>query len=247
VVIMASMLGAIDSLFNDIFNLGNNFAIFSILLLLSSTFICLNKIDWINKINLIIVPFIIIVLLIITVILPKNISPNIFNKQKFSNFFGYACLNCFLAQPFITNLKGEKTDFSPLLSSLIASLILSSCASLYLRVLTPESTVCDIPILCLLKGDIVGSAIAVVVMFFAIISTQISAQYPIINGFFNKKGISAWWVIFVNILTFAISRIGFYKIVDLIYPAIAVLAICYYFFISILTKAFPKVVRKRTS
>ena len=113
--------------------------------------------------------------------------------------------------------------------------------------ITAECTVFDIPILCLLKKNTASLIIVVVVIFFAIISTQISAQYPIINGFFNQNGISVLWVIFINILAFAISRIGFYKIVDFLYPAIAVLAICYYCFISILTKVSPKVVQKRTS
>jgi len=246
-VIIASMLSATDSLFNELFNLKSNFFIFSLSLLLFSTVLCVRGINWIKKFNAVFVPFMLAVLYAVILISPS--VENCINRPlpSFGNCFGYVAMNCFLAQPLICELKKGKEKFSPFLVSIISAFVLAVTIVLYLTVLNEECAICDIPVLSLFKNLIFVKAIIAFTIFLGIVTTQLSAHYPILKiGFYKKSAFL--WVIAVNLVCFLISRIGFYGIVDLLYPIIANLSLIYFILlISISLIAFRVAKRKHTS
>lgn len=246
IIIIASMLGATDSLFNGVFDMDERFPFFSLCLLTASTLICLKGIDWINRANLVLVPIMAVLLCILLIGLPAAGDFNQSKEVSFVRILLYASMNCLLTQPFILKLKEGKIKFSPLISAIFVSVILSLFVILYLRVLTSECAVCDIPILCLLSAPPIKYFTAIAIIFFAIASTQIGAQYPLIKNYVTKKQCGAIKIALINLIAFFISRIGFYKIVDLLYPIIAIFACTYFVIISILAIIFPKAKRKDT-
>lgn len=228
ILIMASMLGATDSLAYNLFNISSQIPVFSILLLAISTFCCLCGIDRLTRINFVLVPVLLLIFFLNVLSLPKN-NQNMFDfKQKTTDFLTYGYMNVLLAQPFLLKIKKEKNEFSPFVVAFISSLILSLAIGLFLTVLSDECLTCDIPLILLIKSNFFIYCLLSLIIFLSIFTTLTSVQYPFFSV--NKK---YGWIILVivSLVSFTISRMGFYVIVDKIYPAIAIFSVIYYAFI----------------
>ena len=240
-VIIASMLGATNSLICDLFSFSFKLPLFTIALLVVSTTLCLNGIGKINNLNLFLVPIMLAVLFSVITFLPKQ-NNLLLSTAVISPFkcIGYCSMNVLLAQPFLCKIKGGKEKFSPLLVSLTCAAVLAFCVFLYLLVLKSECVLNDIPLLLLVNKSKLILFLVGIIIFSAIFTTLISAQFPIIN-LTQKQNLKTAVVLISCVASFAISQLGFYVIVDKVYFALTNIAICYYaFFICALLISFVK-------
>ncbi len=248
VLTVASMLSATDSLASDL-KISGELPAFSVLMLIFSVFICIGGIEKLTKFNLILVPVMLIVLFaIIGGGLIFSHSKDIGFSQSFNivSPLSYSCMNVMLTQPLLTSIKKETKNFSPFLTSLITAFALALAAALYLTVLPKECLMSDIPIFYLVSNTkwayyLVASMIAA-----GIVTTLVGSLYPLLYVIEGKLHIL--WVIMVCLLSFLVSRLGFYVIVDKIYPLLSFFAVIYYAVIfCVLPLVFRIKARQRTS
>ena len=245
VLILASMIGATDSLGQSIFKISNKIPLFSICLLCISTLTCLNGINKLAKITSVVVPFMILIFLCVSLTLPLS-------NNKFDNFtgrpievFSYATMNVFLIQPFLLKIKEEKGKFSPFGVAFLSSLILVVLIVVFLNVLSDDCLTCDIPIISIVSGNLFLRYIISIIIFIAIFTTLIAVQYPFA---YKENKVRPILLILVTVIGFAFSRMGFYVIVDKIYPIISILSLIYYVVIAFVYLLFALKMRpKRTS
>lgn len=72
--------------------------------------------------------------------------------------------------------------------------------------------------------------LASLAVFGGIITTQFSTEYPLVCLLKQRKK-SGLYIVLLALLTFVLSRLGFYVIVDVIYPLIALIVAIYYLII----------------
>lgn len=247
VLTVASMLGATDSLARDL-KMSGELPVFSVLMLIFSVFICIGGIEKLTKFNLILVPVMLIVLFAIIgcgLIFSDNKDIGFSRSFDFLSPLLYSCMNVMLTQPLLISIKKEEKTFSPLLTSLITAFALALSAALYLTVLPKECLMSDIPILYLVSNTkwayyLVASMIAA-----GIVTTLVGSLYPLLHIIEGK--LHVLWVIMVCLLSFLVSRLGFYVIVDKIYPLLSLIAVIYYIVIfCVLPLVFRIKARQRT-
>ncbi len=229
VLILASMLGATDSLGETLFGIKSNFPLFSIILLSLSTVTCLNGMSKLTDVSAILIPILLIIFIGVVLIIPNSQQDN--NKMNFwklSDIFLYGTMNVFLVQPFLLKIKEEKRTFSSIGVALFSSLILVALIFMFLGVLSKDCLTCDIPLILLVKGNVFLYYLVSIIIFIAIFTTVTAVQYPFYVCFGQENAI---FLIAISIISFLISRMGFYVIVDKVYPAIAVFSGVYYFFV----------------
>lgn len=241
---VASMLGATESLASDL-GIGCDFPIWSIAMLLLSVFVCLKGMKGLAAFNCVLVP---IMLFVVFFIVAANFNgADAVGGGAFDCFsmMKYVAMNVFLTQPLLTSVrsdynktgapvkdtpekgKGRKSLIaSAAVISAVTALVLSATAAAFLSVLPNESALSDIPVLYVAgKGKaavrIVGFTVAL-----GIITTLVGSLYPVAT--IVKGRFSLVWTTAVCLLSLALSRLGFFVIVDKIYPALGVLAIVYY-------------------
>ena len=230
ILIMASMLGAADSLAYSIFSLSTKFPVFSIGLLVVSTYCCFGGMEKLSKVNLFIVPIILIIFFVAVTVLPygeKEFSDGITNN--YFDYFSYGFMNIFLAQPFLLKIKREKSEFSPFGVAIISSIILSVSICAFLRILSEDCLICDVPLILLAKNNYLLYFLFALIIFISIFTTLTSVQYPFVMS--KKSKFDFLPLVCASIIAFIISRIGFFVIVDKIYPIIAVISMIFYAFI----------------
>ncbi len=243
VLIMASMLGATDSLFTLSFGVPKKLPIGSFFMLVLSTALCFCGLKGIEKANLFLVPFMIACVLICAAYSffsgaseAQNPSVNLSVAESFSLFsisgaarcVSYCAFNTLLSQPFFAKIKSEKNEYSPLLVAAISAGVLGGMIFVYLFSLSGKGAESfDIPAFILCKNSRILKWLLCVAVFCAILTTQISTEYPLVKSAERKKR-SGLYIIVLALFTFIISRVGFYAIVDKIYPAVAVFSTLYY-------------------
>ena len=245
VLIIASMLGATDSLAKSLFKINENLPIFSILLLISSMAVTFGGIERVELANFVIVPFMLAVFFL-SVFSVENKNLEIFSGDfSIVNKIGYVTMNIFLSQPFLSKIKKEKENFSPFWVAFLSALILSLSILAFLSVLSSECISCDIPLILLVNGNKYLIFLLSIVILASIFTTLISLEYSYV---IKIKGKSNYFIlIIVNFIAFLISRMGFFVIVDKIYPILAKISIGYYaLIIAISLIIFLKGLRKRT-
>ena len=226
ILIMASMLGAIDSLAENLLGIKKEIPLFSIAILLLSTFVCLSGYDKLARLNTLIVP-ILLLIFFLAILIISNGGERIANSSNNNllSCFLYSGLNVFLVQPFLIKIKEEKQAYSPLGAALFSSFILVLAIFLFLGILSEDCIYCDIPLILLVNNNQYLYYLIVTIIFIAIFTTLTAVQFPFC-GIVGKDSFSS--LILNSVIAFAISRIGFYGIVDKIYPKIAIIAIVYY-------------------
>lgn len=220
-VIMCGMLSAVDSLFLILFPWSENLPVFSLITVIISNAVMFGGTRGLKNVNAFLVPIIIVVILFM-VFLPSDkviVSTNTIRPFKVASYSG---LNLFLAVPVLVSIgKGEKTSVC-LAASLISSLLLSLlifCLFICISGCERSVTESDMPVLTLLSHNKVFYVIYIFVLYFGILTTLLSAHYPLFNYFSN----GLWGNVGRVILTLSaviVSKIGFYNIVAKVYPII---------------------------
>ncbi len=265
-LIMASMLSATDSLFRLTFALPKSLPIGSVLLLVLSTALCFCGLGGIQKANLILVPFMLIAVLVCAA------YSLFFNKfaplagkilgESFTGVIGfpfsasdtsaavkllkcvvYCALNALLSQPFFCKIKSEKNDFSPALVSAFSAAVLGIMIFVYLLALNGKNAeLLDIPVFALCGNNVFLKCLLCAAVFCAILTTQLSTEYPLIKLAERKKR-GELYIMLLALLVFLLSRLGFYAIVDQLYPLTASFAATYY--VVLICASLPPFRKKR--
>lgn len=287
-LIIASMLGATDSLFNYVFGVPKSLPVGSVLLLVLCTALCFTGLNGVERANVILVPF--MLLSVIFCVIYCFISENggaggsagvdsaggasgiqgecgtqgacgvlyaIFSPVKNGGaglgLFGcisYCCLNALLSQPFFIKIKNERADVCPALTAAISAGGLSVMIFLYLLALGNKNVkVADIPVFLLCENCLALKYLLAFAVFCAIFTTQLSTEYPLVKLAEGKKA-SGLYIVGLATFAFALSRLGFFVMIDVIYPIMAIFATLYYAACaaSIFAKSvFLKAPRRRTS
>lgn len=229
VLIMASMLGATDSLAKSLFNIDEKLPVFSILLLLLSTAVTFGGIEKVEVVSVVLVPFMLFIFFL-SIFSVENKQLNLaYGDYSVVNKIGYVTMNVFLCQPFLQKVKKEKEKFSPFLVAIISAIILSLAIFALISVLSKECISCDIPLILLINGNKYLIFLLSVVIIASIFTTLVSLQYSYLIKINEKSNYLI--IIAVSVIAFIISRMGFFVIVDKIYPIIAKISAFYYAFI----------------
>lgn len=228
-LIMASMLAATDSLAEGLFGTPKNIPIFSIGLLILSTLCCMSGFSRLSNVSAVIVPILIIIFFSAIIVIPTvENTKSILTGVHLYSCVSYGALNIFLIQPFLIKIKEERKDYSPFWVAFLSSIVLVLAIFAFLGVLSEDCISCDIPLILLAKSNKYLYYLLSLIIFIGIFTTLTAVQYPFCS--LTKNG-SFLALIIASVIAFAISRVGFYTIVDKVYPAMSLLSIIYYFFI----------------
>lgn len=293
-LIIASMLGATDSLFNFAFGLPKSLPVGSVSLLVLCTALCFTGLNGVERANVILVPFMLLSVIFCVIfcfvsesggvdisggvggfalsesaggasgiqgvggtqgaggVLYAIFSP-VKNGGAGLGLFGcisYCCLNALLSQPFFIKIKSERADVCPALTAAISAGGLSVMIFIYLLALGNKNVQnADIPVFLLCENCVALKYLLAFAVFCAIFTTQLSTEYPLVKLAEGKKA-SGLYIVGLATFAFALSRLGFFVMIDVIYPIMAIFATVYYAACaaSIFAKSiFLKAPRRRTS
>ena len=293
--IIASMLGATDSLFFEAFGVPYEIPVGSIALLVFATAVCFGGIEKIEKANGFIVPFMILATVAVLIAFGEKSSQFVpFDAEAAASCVSYGAMNALLSQPFFLKLKKGYTavnvfkinkkanenaenkqkislkseqiattatknssedlekaqaqrPFSPFLVSLFSSLALALLIALYLKSIDEYAALKDVPVLFIAGNSEFLRIVIAGLIACGIITTQFSTEYPLVC-LASKKKRSRLLLLVGAVAVFTVSRLGFYVIVDVIYPAVAAFAAIYYaVLIFATTVIFPLKSRINTS
>lgn len=234
-IIMSGMLSSIDEIFFEMLSLSKKLPFFSILALILSNIIISKGIDGLKIANSILVPIIVI---FTTVIL---FYKNTFEFQIISNFsilklLCYMGVNTFTSSTVFIDLGKNLSKKQVIISSVTSSLILCFLIIIIFLSLNYNSTVIRsaIPMMEYLKSNNFLLKSFSILMCFGVITTLFSSHYPLFKfcQTFQKRKIAN---VILSIFSFAISLLGFYNIVNFIYPLLGFIGFIYIGVISILS------------
>lgn len=163
----------------------------------------------------------------------------------------------------------ETTVKTSVLTAFAAAFLLSLTAAAFLAVLPKESAFAELPILHIVGTNKVFYYSVSLTVALGIITTLVGSMYPLLNySFFAKSAgeMSATKAerkenrgdakkrrrgkiiraVCICMLSLGVSRLGFYVIVDKIYPLLGVLSLAYYLFTFAVLPIFQRVTRRRT-
>lgn len=247
-IILSGMISALNVVFCDLFNLEKNL-FFGITFAILSYFTIRNGIGVFVKISLYFVPFIIIFLIIVFIYYDKDLlSYNLINSILIKSV-GYSGLNVFLSNSLLKSIGKNTTKKQAIIIAIITSFILIFLLVVIFSITNGKGlsvTNSPMPILSLVSDNRAFKIIYYVISIIAILSTLISSHYTLVdffNGFKHKKIANA----LILLLAFAISQLGFYRIIDKIYPFLGFLGAVYIFIAYFLSKISLKGQRSDTS
>lgn len=163
----------------------------------------------------------------------------------------------------------ETTVKTSVLTAFAAAFLLSLTAAAFLAVLPKESAFAELPILHIVGANKAFYYSVSLTVALGIITTLAGSMYPLLNYSFCSKSsgkISAdragdkenrgdakkrcrgkiIRAVCICVLSLGVSRLGFYVIVDRIYPLLGILSIAYYLFTFAVLPIFQRVTRRRT-
>lgn len=252
-LIIASMLGASDSLFYLAFGVDKNLPVGSAALLVLCTALCFTGLKGIERANVVLVPFMLLSVVFcaaysffcslgenggaggLSNISGAGVLGAIFlpikNGGAGLGAFGcvsYCCLNALLSQPFFIKLEREGEGIYPALTAGLAAGGLSVMIFIILLALGNKNVqTLDIPVFLLCENSSALKFLLSLAVFCAIFTTQLSTEYPLVKLAEGKRA-SGFYIVALAVFSFILSRLGFYVMIDVIYPIIAVFATIYY-------------------
>ena len=198
-------------------------------------------------------------------------------RVDFFSVAKYVGMNILLTQPLLGDIRRENnlirqvkvTVKSSVLTAFTAAFLLSLTAAAFLAVLPKESAFAELPVLHIVGADKAFYYSVSLTVALGIITTLVGSMYPLLNYSFFAKSTGETAVktgqkenrddakkqrrgkiiraVCICVLSLGISRLGFYVIVDRIYPLLGILSIVYYLFTFAVLPIFQRVARRRTS
>lgn len=229
---VASMLGATEGLARDL-GLGSDFPVWSVLMFAVSLFVCRRGVNGLARFNTVLVPTMLGAVFVFSVLAVArgNVGSVAFFRPfglKIGTVISYVFMNVLLTQPLIDGIRaGEKIGRkSALLIAIFSSFLLAFTACVFLAVLPDESVFGDFPVLYISGSGVLARAVISVTVLFGIVTTLVGSLYPVVQT--ARKYGGKLFVVGVCSIAFAVSRLGFYSIVENVYPAVGVAATVYY-------------------
>ncbi len=218
-IIASGMISAIEEIFLINFSLYLKIPLFSILALLLSQFILSKGIDGLEKINAFLVPAILISALFI-LLFKNDFSYKNLNNFHIDKIISYVGINTFLATNFFNDLGEDLSKKECFFTALISSIFL--CLIIFLILIklglnNDEIVNSPIPILVYVKNNPIVIKLFSIIVLFGVLTTLFSCHYPLFlfaENFQNRKIAK----VAVLIAIFTISRLGFYNIINYVYP-----------------------------
>lgn len=228
VIIMSGMASAINEVMSQTFSVSQKLQIFSILSLVLSLFMMLKGINGLMSFNLIFVPLM-ICLTVVMIVDTSNVSLSYSGKINFPMILLYQGVNTFLSVPVFVSL-GQKISFKQsLIASVVASIVL--CFLVFLIYVCLHDGITNlskspIPTYFHVSKKPKYLKLFSIVFLIGSFTTMLSSNFPLseFSNTFRKKKLAN--VISVCIV-FLISLLGFYRIVNYIYPIIGFCGVGY--------------------
>lgn len=246
-ITLSGMISAVDEVFFSITDGFVKIPFFSVIILIFSYFLMKKGIGGLKIINTILVPSIIVVTLVITLIF-SSLSYSVTFEIPTGKLVAYVGMNTFMSSTVFIDLGKDLNKKQALYTSLISSGVLCLFIFfIYSALVASPVEIRDsaVPMLARLKNLKVLYYIFSVIMLFGIVTTLFSAHYPLFcfaQTFPRSKIANA----VVLIAAFAISRFGFYNIVNYLYPFLGASGAIYIITVAILSNISRRVKRQNT-
>lgn len=200
--------------------LGTDLPVLSFLVIVLVSVASSYGIKGVERASLIIIPITIITVLIAIFINGKFYDKNfVFQGGEIINANLYCFMNCFINLPAITDVAVKKRKSVLRVAAVFSSLVLTATAYLILSTVKNSGTINDdMPLYGALKNRFAG--VFFCATFAALITSAISAYYPLYFFAKNKKGKKG--VVFLAVVCFVFSRLGLKNIVNYAYPIIGI-------------------------
>lgn len=216
---VCGIFAGVDALFSANV-LGTGLPVFSFFVIVLVSFTSARGIKGVERASLIIIPITIITVLIAMFINGKFYDENfVFRGGGIINANLYCFMNCFINLPAIADVAVKKRKSVLTAAAVISSLVLTTTAYLILSTVKNSGTINDdMPLYGALKNRFAG--VFFCATFAALITSAISAYYPLYFFAKNKKGKKG--VVFLAVVCFVFSRLGLKNIVNYAYPIIGI-------------------------
>ena len=247
-VIASGMLASFDSVAQSVFGINKDIPTLSLVAVVLSNIILYKGVKGVEKANAILVPLMIAAVMVLVVAGGDfDIVPT--GAIKPLDIISYVGLNTFTAALLFAdagkNLKAGENALAAIISSLVLSglILLISVATCGAGKKVISS---DVPLLTLAAGGSVIYYLYLISFSSGIFTTLLSSHYPLFC-FVENKRFTFFNRFILSVAALGISRLGFYNIVDKIYPVIGLFGALGVVAISISTIFFPPKKRKSTS
>ena len=240
-IILSGMLSALDDVFFEVTKIPFNLPFFSIIMLIISNVVVSKGVEGLKVCNTFLVPLMLVVTAIILFFFGSN-KLVVFSNFNIKNVVLYIGMNTFMSSTVFNDLGETLTLKQSIFTSIIVSAIL--CLMIFgieLSLNGCDKSVIDsnVPLLSMLRGRKNIKTIFSLVVVIGIITTLFSSHYPLFLFCENFKKANIAKVT-LSVVAFAISRMGFYNIVNYLYPLLGVIGVVYLLITSILLVFFPK-------
>lgn len=222
-VSLVSMCAALDALAASFLKIDERIPTLSLAMLPLSLFVCNRGVKGVEKLNILLVPSIIIVIFIACCESPVPATA----RSDVLPILLYAAMNGFLSSPLIIEAGAQSDARSHLPAAIISSLAVSVCVFMIMSKISSGSGLdADLPLLSGLGKGRVIHVIFSIITAFGIVTTLVSSHYPLVCIAAKsplKRRLNAFFI--AAALLF--SRVGFYKIVSVVYPVTGAFGLVY--------------------
>lgn len=198
----------------------------------------MNNIEGVTKINMILIPFLIIMIILMAIKtntfsaileLDKSIYTNVANKGKWLiSSLEYASYNSILLIPMLISLKDYTYKKEKNIAIIVSIVFFILAALLNIVLLKGEENIksIDLPLIYIANqfGNIYKYVYGIAIIA-AIYTSAISAGYEFIENCSKNKEQYKKICIFIYISAIFISKIGFSKLVNLLYPVFGLIGL----------------------
>ena len=247
VVLSAGMLSALDGLYSEFFPQLENLPILSVSALIVSNVIVSDGIDGLKSANMFLTPFIIAVTFILLLFTERG-EYTFDGKISVVNIDEYIGLNVFTSSLTFAELGRKANAKTAAAAAVTASLVLAAgIVVISLSIFFGNYINENLPLFFAVSSVApVLKWIFSVVILFGIFTTLISCHYPL-YGLVKTKKHNFIVQALLSATIFSVSRLGFYNIVETIYPIMGAIGFVYIVLTSILQAVFRSRRSKNTS
>lgn len=245
VLTSSCMVAALNIVYKSIFYNSEYFKIFTITTVILAIIISVEGMSAIDAVALFAMPFVVVFVVVLSCVFKESGSVPISPTGLKGIYFPvlYAGVNCLLSSRIIIDsTKGLSLKIKCFVS-VIVSVFLTICIFAISSCIKDKSG--EMPFANAVSKNIICLIIFDIIMIFSIFTSLVSSVYTSFSVIHGKT--SAIKKIIVSLVFVMLSRFGFSKLVEYIYPVIGVIGIVYFIALIVSLKLFPELQRSHTS
>ena len=224
-ITLAGMCAGADALFSSASGIDERIPALSAVFLAISLFVCEKGIDGVSRFNLLLVP-VMITAIVAACAGSVSVKTVFTGESKIFSVVVYASMNCFLSAAVIADTGKGNSPFSVVIASVLAAFAISVCAYIVMNKISSSASLKkNIPLLSSVESGFF-KAVFFTVTLAGIITTLVSSHYPLV-ALVKKSPVKRTLNAVFAVSALALSRLGFYKIVNKLYPVIGVVGLFY--------------------